>query len=153
MANVFKIPGGGVVTVFDDELMLALIDVTRLKMEKITFLYEQKLKVLTTQSPKGGRFYRVSARPRRGLRGGARGGAAFHKASAAGEPPAVDTGFLRSSIRSSVKETSDGVLGIVSSPLIYARFLEQGTRRMAPRPLWGPALSEIEPEIRKILEE
>jgi len=62
-----------------------------------------------------------------------------HQASAPGDPPAVDTGTLRASIVS--RETSKGAS--VSSHMEYAIYLELGTSKMAPRPVWIPVAQEI----------
>ena len=61
-----------------------------------------------------------------------------HQASAPGEPPAIWTGTLVGSIRSRVGKLS----GSVGTNTRYARFLEQGTRRMQPRPYLGPVFEE-----------
>ena len=68
-----------------------------------------------------------------------------------GDPPHVDTGHLRRSItyRSGMsKETRDvGSFGEVK----YARFLELGTRTMAPRPYLRPALDQNAQKIARII--
>lgn len=68
------------------------------------------------KAPKGGRRYK------RGRR--------FHIASAPGEAPAIDTGFLARSITSEVALNTL----IVTAGTSYASYLEDGTRRMAARP-------------------
>lgn len=80
---------------------------------------------LMQNSPRGGRVYR-------------RGGVS-HKASAPGEPPAPDTGFLMRSIGTSVDPET--LVGTVSFTARYARALEYGTARMAARPFARPALA------------
>jgi len=62
-----------------------------------------------------------------------------HTASAPGDPPAVDTGALRASILS--REINDGAT--VSSHMEYAVYLELGTSKMAPRPVWIPVAREV----------
>lgn len=54
----------------------------------------------------------------------------LYRASAPGEAPAVRLGDLRTSYRFEVKDNE----GLVGSPLSYAKDLEFGTRKMAPRP-------------------
>ena len=61
-----------------------------------------------------------------------------HKASAAGEPPATDTGFLVSNIFLNVD--TDGLGASVESRADYSSFLEFGTSKMAARPFMQPAL-------------
>ena len=70
-----------------------------------------------------------------------------HVASAAGEAPASDTGFLASNITFDVNESSGEVVGYVTSAAPYSAALEFGTRNIAPRPFMQPAL---ESNIRKI---
>jgi len=64
-----------------------------------------------------------------------------HRASAAGEPPASDTGRLVGSIRADIagKEAS------VSANTVYAAPLEFGTSKMKPRPFMIPALEAERP--------
>jgi len=87
----------------------------------------------------------ISARPRRTyIRHGKE-----HKASAPGEPPAVDTGRLRSSITHAVETTDNEVIGYVGSNVEYAKWLELGTERVAERPFLRPALFNNQAEIAK----
>lgn len=81
------------------------------------------------QGPKTGRIYK-------------RGGV-FHQASAPGQAPASDTGALVASIQTN--KVGDGVYE-VSSRMKYAEYLEFGTRKMAPRPAWVPAVEKERPE-------
>ena len=70
-----------------------------------------------------------------------------HKASAPGEAPASDTGFLVSNIR--VKEQKDVVQ--VRSEASYSKFLEYGTSKMLPRPFMFPASEKSKPKIAEVL--
>ena len=70
-----------------------------------------------------------------------------HKASAPGEAPASDTGFLVSNIR--VKDQKD--LVEVRSEASYSKFLEYGTSKMLPRPFMFPASEKSKPKIAEIL--
>lgn len=64
-----------------------------------------------------------------------------HQASAPGEYPATDTGFLVSSVIGEVlRDTFEAVL---SSGVIYAKWLEFGTKKMAPRPFLVPTLHAV----------
>lgn len=63
-----------------------------------------------------------------------------HRASAPGEPPAVDTGLLRASIRHEMVIEGGDIVGYVGSDVRYSLYLSLGTRRMAPRPFLPPAL-------------
>lgn len=66
-------------------------------------------------------------------------GQVSHQASAPGEPPAVDTGALRSSIG---HEVIGDVLR-VGSALDYSAYLEFGTPKMEPRPSARESLAEV----------
>lgn len=70
-------------------------------------------------------------------------GNAVHVASSPGNPPAIDTGFLVSSIE--VRPIPNGAE--VGSRAAYAKPLEYGTRKMAPRPFLAPALRDSVDEI------
>lgn len=80
---------------------------------------DREAKILIDRGPKTGRMY------------------GKHQASAPGEAPATNTGKL---IKSITWETSrQGLIAEVGSPLPYASFLEDGTRKMDPRPWLQPA--------------
>lgn len=69
-----------------------------------------------------------------------------HRASAAGEPPATDTGFLVQNIR--LVLDADNLGASVESGAKYSEALEFGTSTMAARPFLQPALEENRPKIR-----
>lgn len=71
-----------------------------------------------------------------------------HRASAAGEPPATDTGFL---VQNIVLDIDNNGLGAnVESRADYSEALEFGTSKMAARPFMQPALEENKPKIRRL---
>lgn len=74
-----------------------------------------------------------------------------HQASAPGEPPALDTGTLRSSITGIVDEKGLSIRGFVGSNVEYVRDLELGTEKIAPRPFLMPTILENQRRIMKIL--
>ena len=80
------------------------------------------------QSPKTGRTYKK--------------GSVVRIASAAGEPPATDTGRLANSIYHDVEKRGRELIGIVGSGVDYAIHLEFGTSKMAARPFLQPALRQ-----------
>jgi hypothetical protein len=106
------------------------------------------------RSPKSGRTYRRGVLTRKATKGtrslglrerttksGARlaiVGSRIHRASAPGEAPAVDTGQLINSISTQV----DDLHASVSTPLQKAIWLEEGTRKIAPRPSFEPAATD-----------
>ena len=72
-----------------------------------------------------------------------------HQASAPGEPPASDTGFLVSNITKTAVEKSGTELSIsVESKAPYSKFLEFGTRKMSARPFLQPALEKNRNKIK-----
>ena len=72
-----------------------------------------------------------------------------HKASAPGEAPATDTGELVNSI---AYVMDDKFSARVYSPLKYAEYLELGTRKIAPRPSWVPAILKNMPKLEERLQ-
>jgi hypothetical protein len=91
----------------------------------IGFGIEAEAKLLIT-GPKSGLDYR-----RRGR---------IHIASAPGEAPAVDTGFLINSIQTEVKSDTETVVAIAAE---YAEGLEFGTDDIAERPFVRPAIDSV----------
>jgi HK97 gp10 family phage protein len=69
-----------------------------------------------------------------------------HKASGPGEPPAPDTGNLIRNIQTSVD--AQKLTGNVNFGTKYARPLEFGTFKMAPRPFARPAVESKKEAIR-----
>ena len=68
-----------------------------------------------------------------------RGRGRHHTASSAGHPPNVDSGTLRASIR----QARTGKLErTVFTGVEYARYLEEGTSRMAARPFMKPVFDK-----------
>lgn len=76
--------------------------------------------------PRSGRLYK---------RGQA--GDVVHQASAPGEAPATDTGFLADSIGSRMIGPTEGEITVTAR---YSVVLELGGVRMAPRPYFAPAV-------------
>jgi HK97 gp10 family phage protein len=71
-----------------------------------------------------------------------------HTASAAGQPPATDTGYLVNNIFLDID--SNGLGANVESRADYSSFLEFGTSKMAARPFMQPALEENRPKINRL---
>ena len=70
-----------------------------------------------------------------------------HTASAAGNPPNSDTGYLAANIHMVLD--ADGLGGSVESRADYSQDLEFGTSKMQARPFLQPALEENKPKIRR----
>jgi HK97 gp10 family phage protein len=71
-----------------------------------------------------------------------------HTASAAGQPPNTDTGFLVSNIF--LDKDNDGMGADVESRADYSIHLEFGTRKMQPRPFMQPALESQRAKIKAL---
>lgn len=80
-----------------------------------------------------------------------------YTASAPGEPPARRTGNLRLNWNGTVESFSTGsglrVTAVLESQERYSTYLENGTRRMAPRPFKQPISEKAMPEIERIYHE
>lgn len=72
-----------------------------------------------------------------------------HRASAAGEPPAADTGYLHNNIIFEID--ADGFGASVESRAEYSEALEFGTSKMQARPFLQPAIEENRPKIRALM--
>jgi phage gpG-like protein len=76
-----------------------------------------------------------------------------HRASAPGKPPAVDTDRLRSSITHEVEKIGDDIIGRVGTNVIYSKWLEHGTSKMANRPWLFPAFERSKLRIKDLLDD
>lgn len=80
-----------------------------------------------------------------------------YTASTPGEPPARRTGNLRLNWNGTVESSSTGsglrVTAVLESQERYSTYLENGTRRMAPRPFKQPISEKAMPEIERIYHE
>lgn len=77
----------------------------------------------------------------------------YHRASEPGNPPAVDTGRLRDSISVIKYANASDLESRAGTNLKYAPFLEFGTKHIAPRPFWNPAVDEARKKLLKQLKE
>jgi HK97 gp10 family phage protein len=108
------------------------------------FAIEADVKAAIQTGAKTGRVY-----TRRGK--GKRRRLITHQASAPGEAPATDTGFLVNSI--STKLEPEKMRAIVRVGAEYAVFLEYGTVRMAARPFFTPVVEAQKSAFAKRLKE
>lgn len=86
------------------------------------------------RAPKSGRWYRVQVN----------GKTVLHHASAPGEPPARLTGALERSIQTKVAGYGQMTYSAGNSMVDYARKLEEGSIKVAPRPYMIKAIRENE---------
>ena len=120
--------------------------------------------------PGTGRIYKIGKGKRKGRNLREKG---FHRASAPGQPPAVNTNRLRASwsVASNPRDIGltrpfeDGseegfvlprvmstTLGFTfGSPVPYAKYLEFGTRHVRRRPYLRPAMRALEPRVLPIV--
>ena len=90
---------------------------------------------------RGGRVYRKS-------------GSTTYTASAPGEPPAVRTGTLRMSWGIKAEGSGDGTyVAEIYTNVPYARYLEEGTSKMAPRPFKERIIDEAKPNITQLFKD
>lgn len=93
-------------------------------VERTAYDIQRRARIKIQTGPKTGRVYKRYGRE--------------HQASAPGEPPATDTGFLAGTIQVAVRMLE----AIVDVFADYGVYLEFGTSRMAPRPFLSPSVSE-----------
>jgi len=94
---------------------------------------------LIADPPKSGRIYQKYV-PRR-----------VHQASAPGQAPATDTGALIASIVIDRTDVPRGRI-VIAATSAYAKHLEYGTRKMAPRPFLRRALRTMRRRIVQLFE-
>lgn len=104
---------------------------------------ETEVKLKIQQGPATGRVYRR--------------GEGFHRASAAGEAPASDSGDLMGSIYHVILLEKSGLgtrVAEVGSRMDYAAILENefGSFNLPARPAWLPVIEAARPEFRKDIE-
>ena len=104
-------------------------------LEAISLLLQNRARRGIQKGPKTGRLYRRRAIP--------------HRASAPGEFPATDTGFLVTSVIAHVDMES--LEAVLSSGILYAKWLELGTRKMSPRPFLVPTLKSVSKDAPRLL--
>ena len=91
--------------------------------------------ILEKNKRKSGKIYR-------------RGKSGTHQASAPGESPATDSANLYPSIAIIAENSLETRIG---TPVEYAPYLEEGTARMAARPLWAPVAKGSLPTLEAML--
>ena len=65
----------------------------------------------------------------------------------------VDTGKLKKSIESKVKEEEEEVIGTIGTKVDYGLFVEIGTRKKAAKPFLRPGLAKSSSRILKIIKD
>lgn len=91
-------------------------------LKLLVFEAKGQAQQLHSDSPRGGLWYNSGKRK--------------HKSSAPGEAPAVDTGRLMKSIYAKAPTGNTAEFGAAAP---YAGYLEDGTKKMAKRPMLNPA--------------
>ena len=92
----------------------------------------------TLSGSRSGRQYRVP------------GTGVYYTASAPGEPPAVQLGDLRKSVKGGIEKEGKDVIGFVGSELPKASMLEMGTSKMLPRPWLRPSFEKSVDKVKSI---
>ena len=93
----------------------------------------------TLSGTRTGRTYKVTGTSR------------TYTASAPGEPPAVQLGDLRKSVKAGVDREGGSVFGYVGTELLKGPMLELGTTNMEPRPWLRPSFEKSLDKIKDIL--
>ena len=120
-----------------DQVVKKIDDMAAQRMTEACIHVQNKTKEKLS-GKRTGRVYRVPGTNR------------TYTASAPGEPPAVMTGQLRTSIKYRIVGDMK-VTGEVGSELKKAVELEFGTKKIKPRPFLRPTFQEELPEIKNIL--
>lgn len=85
---------------------------------------------------------------------GSRGGKKYkrlpNRSSAPGEPPASQSGDLMEYWNEDTLVEGNRVISRIKSDTEYAKYLDEGTSRMAARPIKKPITEKAEPQIREI---
>jgi hypothetical protein len=134
--------------------------IARVVVVAIARAYERELQELF-RAPKHGRLYGITRKKLKQLRrfkAGKRKSrpSKVHRASAAGEAPAINTGRLRQSVGHVVTDDANGVTVTVGTSIKeppYPSYLETGTSKMAARPAWVPALEIVRSKFLQIVNE
>lgn len=86
---------------------------------------------------------------------GARSGTMYgsHQASDAGEPPAIRSGILRGSFTPKPEWHGMSGAACIASNIVYAPFLQDGTRKMSPRPFREKVIEDAMPRVLAIFAE
>ena len=76
-----------------------------------------------------------------------------HQASKGGQAPATDTGRLVGSVYfDQARGFLNAAVATVGSKLVYAKYLEYGTRTIKPRPVWRPEAKKAQVKFIKRIE-
>jgi len=115
-------------------------------------IHVREVTIDTLGQPGTGRVYThyfwsdASGRLRRGRERGKP-----HQASAPGEPPAVDTGELRQSVRWTIEGSGTEVTGTVGTKKKHGKMLEFGTTKIKARPWLHPSFLKSLDKVKQIL--
>lgn len=154
MVQGVRIEGLDSLTKLFPELKEQIINETKLAVAASALLIQNEAKDSMRKS-KGGKTYRRGSIKRKRKGQNVVVGSKFHRASAPGEPPAVDTGRLIASINHKI--TNKGLTATIGvhdiTKVKYGKFLEYGTARIKARPWLFPALEKKRKDIEKRISE
>jgi hypothetical protein len=119
------------------KLKASMRSATHAVVAKAVFDIEAGVKNRLAQ-PGTGKIYGATGPAKPGKRGARK----RHQASAPGEPPATDTGTLANSTQGKMLTDTEGEVRVTAE---YARFLEDGTVFIAPRPYFAPSIEAVRP--------
>lgn len=113
-------------------------------MSRITLIVQGEIDKIKNQLPE--RAVRVSTELRNSVFHVMVGGGV----SAPGEPPGVRTGNYRDSFEASSESDAERYVAKVTSDCLYGPFLEEGTRKMEPRPHCDRIAEDALPRVLEI---
>lgn len=139
--------GGG--SVQFEQAIQGIVDSIRQQLESRSYRVANELRNASLgvlRGQRGGRRYRVP------------GTRSYYTASAPGEPPAVRTGAFRMSWKPSARVEGDSYISEIETShrvngYILGELLENGTRKMAPRPHHDRILEKAERDAIRIYSE
>lgn len=147
-----------------DQAIEDVVGGIRKQVQRRTYLAANELRnsaLIVLRGQRHGRRYKVPGtyRRQRDKTDGKMKNGRYYTASAPGEPPAVRTGNFRNSWQTDVITSGNLFTSRIESDLktdsghLLGEVLEDGTRRMAPRPYIQRTLEKAEPKIVRIYSE
>lgn len=122
-------------------------EIERRMLQATYIIHGELVKILS--GSRTGRRYKVPATGE--SRGRGRG--TYYTASAAGEAPAQRLADLRQSYRPTTEGNGHRTIGVIGSPLPYAKFLEFGTSRIRPRPHVRVAFANKQAKVEQLFKD
>jgi hypothetical protein len=132
----------GLEIVFEDKISAAKKAVSSIATERMLMVANEvrNITVETLSGARSGKTYLVPGTKK------------TYTASAPGEPPAVQVGDLRESIKYGTEDEGKGIVAYVGTKLLKGPMLEYGTSNMAARPWLRVSFEKAKAKVKNILE-